>query len=816
MNFCLFLLAFVTASSGGIESLPRQVTLQHLSDTADVVVVRTSGDNTAGPMVDDVVWTSSDPAVAIVRGDRVVAKSAGRATLTATDGSGATTRTTVTVRDEDYRWTFRNDVQNILARQGCNMGACHGTLAGKGGFKLSLRGYDCDADFESITRQARGRRIEMSDPGRSLLLAKPTGAIPHKGGLRLDTDSRDYEILAQWIAAGAAGPAEDDARLETIRVTPDRSLLSPGDQTRILVHGVYDNGEVRDVTHWSQFTATDQSVAGVDQNGLVSVTGPGQGAVLVWFGSKVALARFMVPFDNEVAPSVYADAPRRNFIDDLNLDQLQRLRLEPSPRCDDESFLRRACLDTVGRLPTEAERSGYFQNLPDQRRDWLVDRLLSTSDYVDYWTYRWSDVLLINGNRLRPAAVKSYYDWLHDAVAANMPWDELAKEVLTSTGDSFDNGATNFFALNQTPEDMTENACQAFMGLSIGCAKCHNHPLEKWTNDQYYAMANMFARVRAKGWGGDTRQGNGRRQLYVSTMGDLIQPNTGRPQPPAPLDAPAMSPDDPTDRRQVLADWMTSPDNIYFSRSITNRVWSNFFGQGLVEQVDDLRLSNPASNEPLLAAAAKHLIDNDYDLKSLMRTILQSETYGRSSVPLATNRDENKFLSRYYPRRLMAEVLLDSIDQVLGTSTAFTEVTFSGADKQGTDFYHVGTRAIELYDSAVDSYFLKTFGRNPREITCECERDDEPSMVQALHLSNGQTLNPKLESPESLPSRWGRDEVTAGAAIDELFVRALSRMPTDRERDRLIELVSQDADRTTALRDATWSVLTSTEFTFNH
>ena len=398
-----------------------------------------------------------------------------------------------------------------------------------------------------------------------------------------------------------------------------------------------------------------------------------------------------------------------------------------------------------------------------------------------------------------------------------MPWDELVSEILTATGGSDTNGATNFYALNQTPEDMTESACQSFMGLSIGCAKCHNHPLEKWTNDQYYAMANLFSRVRAKGWGGDSRNGDGVRQLYVSTVGELIQPNRGKPQPPAPLDGEPIAFDNPDDRRDVLADWMTDPGNPYFARSITNRVWSNFFGRGLVEQVDDLRLSNPASNESLLDAAAEHLVEAEFDLKTLMRTILQSETYQRSSVALPENRDEQKYLSRYYPRRLMAEVLLDSIDQVLDTTTRFTDIAFMGADKQKTDFYKAGTRAIELYDSAVDSYFLTTFGRNPREIVCECERDDEPSMIQVLHLSNGETLNPKLNDTVSLPSVAVRQSWDKERFLETLFQRALSRSPTPSEVDELSNVIAEYGDdRAEAMRDLAWSVLTSVEFTFNH
>jgi len=814
----LWLACVATASAADIKLLPETISLDHSAAIQQIMVVQIEND-LIGKHIDDVSLTSADPAIAKIIGNVVHAIDNGTTTITATtdDGRTSTSQVVVTGTDQTHSWSFRNDVQSVIAKQGCNMGACHGSLSGKGGFVLSLKGYDSESDYFSIARQARGRRIEMADPGRSLLLAKPTGALPHKGGLKLDSDSRDYQVLANWIAAGAPPPSQDDAIIERISVTPANALLSPGDEARVLVTAHYNDASQRDVSHWAQFTATDEAVASVDGDGRVTINGSGEAAVLVWYASKVALARMTVPYPNEVLPKVFADAPRRNFIDELNLQQLQTLQLPPSPICDDQAFLRRATIDTIGRLPTSQQTQQYFAQDEQDRRDWWIDQLLADESFTDYWAYKWSDILVINGKKLRPIAVKSYYDWLHERVRTNVPWDELVAEILTATGGSDTNGATNFYAINQTPEDMTESACQSFMGLSIGCAKCHNHPLEKWSNDQYYAMANLFSRVRAKGWGGDTRNGDGIRELYVSTEGELIQPNRGKPQPPAPLDGEPIAFNDPTDRREALADWMTDPNNPYFARSITNRVWANFFGRGLVEQVDDLRTSNPASNEPLLAAAAQHLVDNDFDLKTLMRTILQSQTYQRTSLALPENKDDQKYLTRYYPRRMMAEVMLDSIDQVLGTSTKFNEIAFAGADTQKTDFYQAGTRAIELYDSAVSSYFLKTFGRNPREIVCECERDDESSMIQVLHLSNGETLNPKLDDKQSLPSVAAEEQWDRSRFLNELFETALSRPPTPAEIERLSSVMDEyEDDQTSAMRDVAWSVLTSVEFTFNH
>lgn len=765
------------------------------------------------------VPTLEDGSVANIAGGMLTPSKDGNTLLKIKTEDGATAETQVSVANigSNTSISFRHDIEPLLTKLNCNAGACHGALAGKGGFRLSLRGYDPEFDYRTITRESLGRRVEFADPAKSLLLTKPTGALPHKGGLRLDTDSHDYRTLSAWIASGCAAPTSDDPALTNITVEPSESTLAPQDITKMLVTAHYDNGTTRDVTRWAKFSSTDDSIATVDEAGNVLVGDSGQGAILVWFSSKVNLARITVPYPNQLNPEVFTNAPRRNLIDEANLAQLAKLNLPPSPRCDDATFLRRATIDTIGRLPSPEERQTYFGKPEKERRGWLIDHLLASDDYVDYWTYKWCDLLLINGTKLRPVAVKTYYQWVRDAVENRTPWDQFVRQILTATGGSDQNGATNFYALHQSPEEMTENASQAFLGLSIGCAKCHNHPLEKWTNDQYYAMANLFSRVRAKGWGGDGRNGDGIRTLFVSTTGELIQPNRGKPQPPAPLDAEPIAFSDTSDRREVLADWMTAPENPYFSRAITNRIWANFFGRGLVEQVDDLRLSNPATNETLLAAVAEYITKAEFDLPKLMKLILQSETYQRTSVATPENAKENKYNSRYYPRRMMAEVLLDSIDQTLGTTTQFNEIAFPGADTQKTEFYAEGTRAIQLYDAAVKSYFLKTFGRNPREITCECERSDDPSMVQVLHLSNGDTLNPKLASQTNLIATMLANASTDAEIIEQLFIAALSRSPSPDEQERLLAIVKEYGDdRSTALQDVAWSVLTSAEFTFNH
>ena len=714
--------------------------------------------------------------------------------------------------------SFELDVVPILSKAGCNGGGCHGALAGKAGFRLSLFGYDPKSDYLAITRDARGRRVDPAEPGASLLLTKPTMAVAHKGGKRLDVNGDDYALLAAWIEAGCPGPREDERKLVGIELGPAESLAAPGRTVTLTVTARYDDGSTRDVTRWARFTSADETIAAVDPAGRVSVIGHGAGAVTAWFSSQIAVATVIAPFPHAASPAAYASAPRANLIDDFNLAQLERLHLAPSPPCDEATFLRRAFLDTIGRLPTPEEVREHLADRSPRRRERLVDFLLARPEFVDYWTYKWSDVLLVTGAKLRPKAVDAYWQWIRDRVAENAPWDRIVRAIVTARGSSVENGATNFFAVHQDPETLAENTAQAFLSLSINCAKCHNHPLEKWTNDQYYAFANLFARVRAKGWGGDAREGDGLRTLYVESRGDLLQPKTGRPQPPAPLDGEPLPMDDAGDRRATLAAWLTSPDNPYFTRAIVNRVWANFFGLGLVEPVDDLRATNPASDEKLLAALCGFTQEHGYDLKSLMRLILLSETYARSSVPLPENKDDRRWFARAYPKRLMAEVLSDAIADVTGVRDSYTQIVLNDGSTQKAEGYGPDTRALELRDSKVKNPFLDTFGRNAREITCECERSNQPSLVQVLHLSNGTTLNDKLAAPAGRITQILATDPKPTDLVEEAWVRTLSRRPTDAERKPFEELLAaaQADEKRQVVEDMYWSLLTSREFLFRH
>ncbi len=830
MRFLSFLFALcalfgpATGSAAPAQTLavwPRTLELQRTGERHELLAAWEAS-SFPRALARDLVFLSDNPAVAEVSpSGTVTARGTGSASISVRAG-GQTVAVAVSVKANpgQEQWSFNRHVLPILSKANCNGGGCHGALAGKGGFRLSLAAYDPGADHLSITRDALGRRVESSDPLHSLLLTKPTAAAPHKGGRRLDTRSEDYRILAEWIAAGATGPSADEAKLDHLEMLPARwNVAQKGERLRFLVRAHYADGRVEDVTRWAKFTSTDETMLRVtDANGGVEVTGSGEGAVTAWFSSRIVLSRVLSPFPNAPAPANPQPWTARNLVDETVNTQLRQLNLVPSPAADDTTFLRRASLDIAGVLPSPEAVRTFLADSSATKRDTLIDKLLASPEFTDNWTYRWADIFLISGSQLRPDAVKAYYQWLRMRVEKNTPWDKLVRELVTAKGESLQQGATNFFAVHQEPETMAENVSQAFMGLSINCAKCHNHPLEKWTNDQYYAFANLFARVRAKGWGGDTRSGDGKRTLYTVASGELLQPKSGRPQPAAPLDAPALPDSEGVDRREALAEWLTSPKNPYFTRAIVNRVWAGFFGLGIVNSVDDLRASNPATNEALMEALSRFLVEQRYDLKALMRLILQSATYQRSSETVPGNEADSRYFARYYPRRLTAEVLSDAISTATGAPDEYTELLMEDGSTQKTEAYPKGKRALQLADSSVKSYFLKTFGRNQRAITCECERSNQPSIVQALHLSNGTTLNGKLAAKEGVLDRLLAGNPTHPELVEAAYLQCLGRPPQPGEKAAYLSLLdaAPAKDRRAAAEDLFWALLTSREFLFQH
>ncbi|HYW44782.1 MAG TPA: DUF1549 domain-containing protein [Bryobacteraceae bacterium] len=754
-------------------------------------------------------WSSSDPKIAAVDEHGLVRPAGdGEARITAR-AKGIAATVTVQVKDAraPFTWSFRNHVIPVLTKMGCNQGACHGALAGKNGFKLTLRGYDPDADYDTLTRQGVGRRVSLADPPASLMLLKPSFAIPHGGGKRFAADSLEYRVIREWIAAGAPPPSSKDAEISGLEVFPAAAVLAPGAEQQVAVRARYSDGHTDDVTRWVKFSSSNEGVATVDDWGRVKMNGAGEAAVTLWYSSRVLYARLMVPFPSQPSAEAYDRFPRRNFIDDLVLAKLKNLHIAPSKIADDATYLRRAYLDAAGILPTSEEVENFLADASPDKRAKLADRLLERDEFVDYWAYKWSDLLLVSSRRLNSTAMWAFYDWIRDSVKRNKPWNQFAREIFLSSGSTRQNGALNYFVLHKDPIELSENATQAFLGQRITCARCHNHPLEKWTQTQYYQMANLFARIGVK-------SGAGENIVFTKTSGDVLHPRLARPLPPTPLDGRGISLDSPEDRRAVFSEWLTSPDNAMFSRTVVNRVWANFMGRGLVDPVDDLRATNPASNEDLLAALAKDFAGHGYDIQRLIRLIMDSSAYQLSSEANATNQADNVYYSKHIVRRLAAEVILDAMSQVTGSPAAFAG-------------YPAGTRALQLPDTQVKSEFLASFGRPPRILCDAAERSSDPTIGQALHIINGDTLNKKLSAPEGTIALFLKLGLSDRRILDYMFLSAFSRYPGDEERQTLLAALekareSKGAEETRreahrqALEDMVWAMLTSKEFLFSH
>jgi len=797
---------------------PTEIPLTGPRSAQQLLVVDEEESRTVADRTTAARFVSANPKIAAVDEAGLVTPAAdGETTITATaNGKSATAKVRVTKAKDPTPPSFRNDVLPILTRAGCNSGACHGALAGKGGMKLSLRGYDPEADHFVLTRQALSRRVDRTDPAKSLMLLKSTRTMPHGGGTRILAGSWQYQVVHDWISGGAAGVSDGDARIDRIEVSPKHAVLKPKDTLRIVVLARYTDGRVVDVSRLAKFVSSEAQVADVDEDGNIKVGGNGEAAVSALFSNRVATVTVTSPYPNAVQEQDFAKATRSNFIDDHVLNKLRELHLPPSPPCTDAEFIRRAYLDAAGILPTTEELAKFLADTSPDKRAKLIDAILERPEFVDYWAYKWCDVMLVSTRKLPQPAMWAFYRSVRQAVADNKPWDRFARDLLLSSGSSLQHGAGNFFVLHKDVADLTESVSLTFLGTSITCARCHNHPLEKWTQDQYWSMANLFSRVGMKN--GDRA---GEVILAPSAVGDTLHPRRTIPMPPTPLDGKPLALEDTRDRRIHFTDWLTSPENPYFAKALVNRVWKNFLGRGLVEAEDDLRETNPPTNRELFDALARDVVEHNYDVKHLIRLVMNSAAYQRSSRPVKGNEADDRFFSKYIVRRLSGEVILDALSQVTGVPTLFTQV-YTGVEggTAATNSYPEGTRALQLPDSQVASNFLAAFGRPERVQTCSCERQQDSTVGQALMLNNGQSLNDKLRSEKGRLNAWLAEKITDEEAVKRVFQLALSRDPTETELRKMIGLLKDagatPAARREALEDVFWAVLTSREFLFNH
>jgi uncharacterized protein DUF1549/uncharacterized protein DUF1553 len=758
-----------------------------------LVVVARYADGTQKDVTREARLRSERPAVASLDDRATLTASANGAAVIRASWSGLEASTTALVQRAaaPLAPSFNADVMPVLTKIGCNGGSCHGALNGQAGFKLSLFGYEPDADFEMIVHKHDGRRLNLSDPANSLLLQKPTFRVKHGGGKLLKEGSPEYSALLEWIRGGARLIPENERRIVSLRVLPEGAVLAGKDSTRqLLVSARFSDGTERDVTRLVKFQSNDDSIAKVNSEGVVTAERGGETAIVVRAPGATAAAKVGVVITPRQFPAVEAN----NFIDEYVFAKLRDLQIPPSEPCDDATFLRRASLDITGIIPTSSEARAFLDDPRPGKRARLVDALLKRPEYADFWSLYWGDHLNNTKQLLYNKGPYTFTRWLYDAFRRNLPYDQFARELLTSSGNMFEAAATSYYPLMKKELDLAAISSQLFLGVSIECARCHNHPLERWTQNDFFGMAAFFGQIRYKGAG----PRNNERVLYVDFDRIFVHPDTKKAYLPKALDGPAIEPKAGTDYREMLADWMTSPSNPFFSRAIVNRMWRNFMGRGLVEPVDDFRVTNPPTNEPLLNALAKDFVEHSYDLHHLIRVITASKAYQLSSVASEANRDDRMAYSRYFPRRLTAEQLADSISLATGVPEHYNSL-------------YPGTRASQLPEPEIDSYFLEVFDRPSRQLICE--RKQPPTLNQALHLIAGDTIQRKITDPKSVVPKLSA--LPAGEAVEEIYLRTLSRRPDSEERSFATAALKKSGS-SRGLEDILWAVLNSREFLYNH
>lgn len=705
----------------------------------------------------------------------------------------------------ETRLSFVNDVMPQLAKSGCSMGNCHAKPEGQNNFKLSVFGYDPASDYREIVEDNRGRRVFPANPEESLLLRKATGAVPHEGGARMDKNSEAYRVILDWMKAGMPFTPEADAKLTSVEMQPRERLYKKGEVLALKVTAKYSDGTTRDVTRLAEYLSQDKEMATVEEHGKVTAgTLSGEGVVVMRYMGMVDVARITVPADKILPPETYARLPASNEIDKLVYDRLQKLGIQPSGTCTDEEFLRRASLDVIGVLPPADLAKSFLASHEGNKREKLIDQLLEHPNYADHWAIKWGDLVRPNPSRVGVKPVLLIDRWLRDSFRQNKPYNQMVRELLTATGSTHETGPVALWRDKREPVDASGFISQIFLGVRLDCAKCHHHPSEKWTQEDYYQFAAFFARLQRKGQGISAPISGEPEYWWSGTKGTITHPITDAVMVPKPPDGPEMPYVDGQDPRQALSDWMSASSNPFFARAIVNRIWAEFFGRGVVDPVDDMRASNPPTNEPLLAWLTQDFIAHGYNLKQLMKTLMQSRVYQLSSKANESNLADTKNFSRSYKRRLSAEVLADAVNDVLGATDSF-----EGMPK--------GSRAVQTWNHKLDSDFLDAFGRPNASQECPCERDRKSSVVQALHLMNAQSFQDKLANETNRPVKLKDSKLTEPQVVREIYLAAYNRTPRAEEMQSALRYFSSPGvTRQTAIEDLVWSLVNSAEFVFNH
>lgn len=690
--------------------------------------------------------------------------------------------------------SFHHEIQPILTKSRCNSGGCHGKAEGQNGFKLSLLGFDNSFDHDAIFKEGKGRRLSVTAPETSLLLRKAIAEVPHGGGRKIEPASPQYKRMLRWIASGAPASVPDERQIVSIEVEPAELVMTPGSTQQLRVWAVDDKGQRRCATVESDYISNAPHIAEANLRGLLQASEiPGEAAVLVRYLGHVAVCRVALP-----RPSgIFTRPPETNFIDQHVWNKLTRLGIPPSDQIDDATFLRRTNLDVIGTLPTADETRKFLSDTASDKRVKLIDTLLQRPEYAEYWAMKWSDLLKADKLKITPQGTVGLTRWLRKQFAANRPYDEMAREILTAQGPVQGEGPAAFFKTLDAPEVTSRAVSQLFLGVRIECAQCHHHPSERWSQDDYAGLAGFFSGITVK------KLPDGTDSVVARGGADQKHPRSGELVPARALGAKPADFTNVIDRRQTLAVWMTAPDNPFFARAIANRMWAHYFGRGLVEPIDDMRVTNPATNEPLLDALETHLKELKYDLKAFSRTLLMSRVY-QLGPGTDANRDDRQHFSHARPKAVPAEVLLDAISQTTGVPEKFNG-------------WPEGVRSIQVWDNRMPSYFFRIFGRPVRATVCECERSNEPSISQALHLLNSPEVNAKIAHRHGTARKLADSPLTDDQITDEIYLGTLNRFPNDEERQLMKSAFEASAgQRRIAVEDILWSVLNTKEFLYNH
>ncbi len=700
--------------------------------------------------------------------------------------------------------SFELDVQPLLTAQGCNSGACHGKQRGQNGFQLSLLGFDAEFDFRALTRDARGRRLFPAAPETSLMLRKATAELPHGGGRRLATDSAVYRTLLKWIEQGAPRRVEGESRLQRVALDESEFSLAPEEHQSLRVIAHYSDGSSRDVTELTTYLSNEDAVVSVAANGQMTAGPlPGETAIMARYMNHICVANVVIPQTESLPAELFAKLPRSNFIDELVYAKLQKLGIEPSPPISDDLFMGRVHLDLIGRLPTAEEARQFIQSEDAHKRDALVDHLLDRGEYADHWAGYWADLLRPNPYRVGIKAVLNYDNWIRQQFRDNVAYDAFVRKLITAKGSTWHNGAATLYRDRRSPDETATMVSQLFLGIRLECAKCHHHPFERWSQQDFYQFAAFFSKVGRKGTGLSPPISGGEEIVFTSAKGEVKHPLTGETMTPTALFGEAPTTTTDADPRESLADWMTSSENDFFAMVQVNRVWATLMGRGLVDPVDDLRSTNPPSNPELLKALAEDFQASGYDLKHLLKTIALSNVYAHSSIANSSNASDRVNYSRHYRHRLRAEVLMDAV----------ADVTETPASLQGMP---PQSRASQVWTHRVDSTFLDTFGRPNENQDPPCERTPDATVTQALHLMNSQELDGRIRSDNSRASRLAASKLTPSETADELYLAIYSRFPNDSEREYAVGLIESADNRRAVLEDLMWAMINSPEFSIQN